>query len=428
MGLGVYLVGTLKAGTNRHDLLTQIQQESPLVTVPELRDLLTSDFADERLYVTLHPLSESAEFFFDDDQRLICSAKTNTCGPGYHAYLVDWLERLGARVGIDWKRNQPEGFGDETSYFVERNFETLQEEMYAWLKAICDILAESRHEEYKQLAVCMSLNGPRLSDSRHDTVTPLGPRDWAWYEQAKEDRACAAEFFCWWNRAADAEFWRKTALYFMWCEVSWSPVQSDGQYELYQTTLNCCEVALELDPLCAIPTDAKAELEELLAGQLSDDDVLLNMTSDRIGYCRRQLTRPLTGHWTVELPGYYYFQFDEEDGTCVYYFGGRTVRLSTFVFERDGQSPAGLEAIGTPNPLQPGEELIDDRHLEPPALAKLSWYEDEDEDDSYWLLSGRVGGGGGLCAASICYTDPDDKQWAIATLRSLKPPPANAQE
>jgi len=82
------------------------------------------------LYLELHPAEEDVRFFVDDHDYLICSARTSSAGPGYHAFLVELLEMIQGPAKISWIWDDEEKeFMDETTYFSKRDFNTLQMEM-----------------------------------------------------------------------------------------------------------------------------------------------------------------------------------------------------------------------------------------------------------------------------------------------------------
>lgn len=72
--------------------------------------------------VELHPAEEPVEFTIDNGT-LKFSAKTNSAGPGYHAYLVDTLETVERQLGLTWNWSDgSDDMGDETSFHSTRDF------------------------------------------------------------------------------------------------------------------------------------------------------------------------------------------------------------------------------------------------------------------------------------------------------------------
>ena len=54
----------------------------------------------------LHPAEEPFELRVEGDQ-LFAQGKTSSAGPGYHAFLIDWLERIAAEEGFTWTWTDP---------------------------------------------------------------------------------------------------------------------------------------------------------------------------------------------------------------------------------------------------------------------------------------------------------------------------------
>src|ERR1044071_3478953 len=56
---------------------------------------------DGRASVLLFPIEEPLELWLGED-RLWCSAKTSTAGPGYHAHVVEFLDLIAEDLGVGW--------------------------------------------------------------------------------------------------------------------------------------------------------------------------------------------------------------------------------------------------------------------------------------------------------------------------------------
>src|SRR5688572_6592187 len=120
MGLGIHI----KAEINKPSQFSKIQRTITENTSGLFTDFLSFSESENSLYVTLHPCEETVSFEYANDS-LICSAKTNSVGPGYHAYLVELLEKVGTELQIPWTWNLEEGeehYLDETDYYRHRDF------------------------------------------------------------------------------------------------------------------------------------------------------------------------------------------------------------------------------------------------------------------------------------------------------------------
>jgi hypothetical protein len=391
---------------------------------PTLRSVAGLHPGSECTEVFLHPVAENLELTLDRRGGIICSAKTSTCGPGYHAWVVELLERAGKNLGLAWTVSGEE-FGDETGYWTERSHEKLQDEMVEWLHEVAKlVLQKTAAEEFTDLMINMPLEFPTpKDDSHHFAITPMGPRTREWFElvaQSHSDaRRLAPAFFPWWNRGTDGDFWRGLGLVLAWGNLTWTIPQDDEQtasYRLAQTAFRRAQQA----GASGLPLEEMAEIDALLT---ADDDTPLPLPDrhpTRIGYRRRKVERPLTGNWHVTLPGYYYWQEEDDGRMKVYWYGDRTLRGSSITVERrDGRAADPLELIGEIEPpTDPTGETFDERHSDPPRWAVLERAEDDDAAE-YWSLSGRTGAPGELCFVTISFYDEADRDWALATWRSV---------
>jgi hypothetical protein len=113
MGLGLNLLAAVPRGGLRRQPGREAIFESITKTVNEFARRQPAPLSDwtwaatqgDVLHVSLFPVEEDIEFSVDS-QRVTCSAKTSTAGPGYHAHVIaarqldhraPWLLLLGAR-------------------------------------------------------------------------------------------------------------------------------------------------------------------------------------------------------------------------------------------------------------------------------------------------------------------------------------------
>jgi hypothetical protein len=431
MGLGLYVRAARlrkswwkRLGSDDDLAESLARQVVSAIDEPVLRDLAGVHPADSGLEVYLHPAAERLELI-RDGVAVICSAKTSTCGPGYHAYVVELLQRAGSKVGIDWTLDGD--YGDETGYWTDRSFERLQEQMAGWLHAVSGSIVKHA-AEYQNLMINMPLGFPTLADGgKHTIITPIEPRTAEWFELAARSREealrLAPGFFPWWNHGQDGEFWRGLGLVWAWGNLSWSPPTSDEERATYQLVLTAFQRAAAAGA-GGLPNDEIDEVASLLAADEDTDLPPADSFPMRIGYRRRRLRRPLTGRWQVTLPGYFYHGEENDGGTVVYWYGDRTVRGSSFtVTRRDGRAATAAEMVANMTPPEnPDAEVIDERASDPPGWATVEWK--DDENGCYWELTGQTGAVNDLCLTTICYEDEADREWAVNTWRTVSRPPA----
>jgi hypothetical protein len=392
---------------------------------PLLRSLADIHSGPQCTEVFLHPAAENLQLEPDRGGGVVCSAKTSTCGPGFHIHLVELLERAGEKLGLKWTASGNR-YQDETGYWTERSLERLQREMAGWLRRVAAMVIEQT--DATGLMINMSLGFPLPNSSDHFALTPMGPRTREWFElAAKSDEDAlrlAPSFFPWWDSGCTGDFWRGLGLVMSWCDLTWTIRQDDGERTNYEVVRQAFRKA-EQAGARGLPQEEIAEIDALLR---ANENTPLPQPDSRvsgIGYRRWRLQLPLTGHWFVALPGYY-FTADEDDGqTTVYWYGDRTVRGSSLTLSRaDGGVASAAELVADLEaPADPQVEVVDDRHSDPPGWAVIEL--SHDGERAHWALTGRTGAPNEICLTSIYFSDRSDRQWAIDTWRSVFRRPDN---
>jgi hypothetical protein len=422
LGLQVHAAPSRKScwpwSRNQGDAQALAEAIVAAIDEPALRGLAGIHPSPQCTEVFLHPAAENLQLEPDGRGGIVCSAKTSTCGPGFHAFVVDLLERAGQKLGLAWTA-AGDRFSDETGYWTERSLEKVQHEMAGWLHSVSAVVLEQT--DVSNLAINMPFGFPMPhDDTSHFALTPMGPRTREWFELAAQSHADAARlapaFFPWWNRGLTGDFWRGLGLVMAWGNLTWTIPQDDEERASYQLVQHAFRRAREAGA-SGLPTQEMAEIDSLLA---MDEDAPLPVPDrdpERIGYRRWRLDRPLTGHWLVALPGYY-FKGEENDGqTTVFWYGDRTVRGSSLAFERrDGRiAPAAEMVADLESPAD--AEVLDERQGDPPGWAVIE--RKVEDGEVQWELIGRTGAPNEICLTSIYFADKSDRQWAVETWRSI---------
>ncbi len=413
--------GVLRRAPSRDKVLEQIRKAvHEAVADPLMQPFVHIHAYEHTLSVMLHPAGSPLEFTWQPDHTIQAWAKTSTAGPGYHHYVVEVLNRVGRTCGLDWSWDG----ADESGYALTWNYEGLQDKMAELLQHMASLFADYGSKGYSDLAVNMPAGWARPKGAGF-VVSPVGPLSQEWWmevSQADEDRLgqLAEEFYPWWDREEDAAFWRKTGSVLMWCEVPWHPPVDDREREVCEAALECFKRAGTMDPSIEVPKAEMNELQELLA---RDPDAPAEPPRTAgIGYRRGTMAWPATGEWTVDLPGYFYEQIEEDGSEIVLWFDDRTVRLSSLTVSRkDGQPEPPREMLPDKEPDElRGAEVIDyeQGHLAGWAAIRRA----EEDGEQYWQLHGTMAAANTLAIATICYVDSDDKQWAIDAFKSLSHP------
>jgi hypothetical protein len=386
----------------------------------ELREsVLAVDGEDEALNVWLHP-AEAPVLFELKDGELACNAQTVAAGPGYHAFVVEALDALAQAYGLDWCWDQVEG--QQTELFGYRHggdYTALQRGMAAWLQALAQELLRS--EETGGLGICLPPDYRIVSE--HFAASPLGFWDREWFERTA---SCDAEgleqrarrFFPWWEQGFGADFWFKCGLTRAWLTVPWRSCNDEDEEQECRFVLDCFGKARQLDPTLKLPVNEIAQLEAVLKA----DDLTPPPDAEGIGFRRRMMRRGLPGAWTVELPGYWFDDLEDEDSTAVYWYADRTFRASAFVVEEQpGAPPTAAGLIGD---ADTDSEFIEFEREHLRGRAQIEQVEEDGE--LYWCLYGETAAHGNFCQVTISYQAEGDRDWALRTWRSVSMPDPRA--
>lgn len=420
MGLGLYIIselpkkGIFKKAIPEKEIFILIATELKKSLPPVFQNKYFSTTQDNKtLSVFLHPSEESVRFEIDNNT-LTCSAKTNSAGPGYHAYLVETLETIGKKLNLQWIWKNADGdIGDETSYFETRDFSKLQDEMLVWLKQVAEYF--NSLTDYTKLMLSMPLNYHVEGD--YFAISSLGYWNKEWFERINKKNITdlyddGLAFFPWWNKGFDSEFFLKSALVTAWVDLDWRTAFSDEDQMKCEFVLDCFSEAKSLNPDIALPLK---EIEEIR--QNLDKSLYPSVPKpEGIGFKRRIMKQNLTGKWTGLIPGYFYCDMENEQSTIVYWFNDRTIRGSSYEISGKNGKVISVDEILNDQPTREGLIYFDDG-------TQKGWAEitkNQENVEEYWMLSGRMAIPGHLSFLTICYNNENDKEWAIETWKTVR--------
>jgi hypothetical protein len=374
-----------------------------------LKDWYTSSASDGVLYVTLLPCEESVEFRVANG-RILCQAKTSTAGPGYHAYLVDVLDALRVGLGLDWRSG--DDAQDETEYLSHRVYSRLQAAMADWLRQLGRHLCE-RADGASPLLLGMSIGFRPVTSAFAASQMGEWPREWFERVVAADEAELARlaeRFFPWWERGLTPMTLRGLALARSWVDLRWVPPEDDDERRLCESILDCFTRARELDRDLELPGTEVQELAALLA----PDATLRAPRPEGIGFMRRDMALPFPGGWSIDLPGHYRSELEDDGKTQVYWFGGRTVRGSSLSFAP--KTPRTPEQLLGPASPEKGELPLS---LGCDGLAGKYTYSAAQDGEGF-VLTAQVAKHDGLCIISIYLEDEADRAWAESAAASVR--------
>lgn len=337
-------------------------------------------------------------------------ARTNSAGPGYHAFVVDLLARAGARAGVRWRA--PDGsmkFADDGDPVA------LQRAAMTWLRAVASSVSRSTS---RCRAVSLPSGFAIADDPR--IATPMGPRHEQWFAElagleGDDLLARGAESFPWWAPALDAHAWARLGVATAWVDVPWRRPTSSRENAACTFAKAALLRALELDPSAPVPRAELDAIVDLLARE--PDQRETPPSPEGLGYRRRDMLRPLPGPWHLAVPGYAHEALEHEGQTRVYWFDGWTLRGSSFSSARPVPAEELLADDGPP----PDHALS----YESGGLVARAYVERASEDSaqgprSYWVLCGAVAVPGELCRVTICFDGDAQRPTVERMWRSVR--------
>ncbi len=421
MGIGVYIQAPVRpAGPTgkqpgRDVLFRRVIQAFRDATGDDLlREMIGFQQVQHHMYVSLHPAAETVEFVWQPSGTLAVSVKTSSAGPGFHAHLVDLLGAAEREIGLDWDWRDPDG-GDESSYAILRDFGDLQDQMAGFCRDLGQMVSDFRRQRPKHLSMNMPVGFGRVDSP--EVVTPLGPVSWDWFEETRDStgrelaRRCRA-FLPWWSRRPDAEFWRKTGMAIAWTQLPYRRPVFAEERRAYELAQACFQRARRIDPYVSVDEDLRDEIADLLEAPPESEGKWQPPRPGRIGYLRNPLHRPATGLWTIRLPGYYPWRYEDVGGEVVFWFGQRTVRLSSL----EVKTAQRAESVSRSLLDQLSQEATDGGRsvqFTRGSVTGQGWIRPTRDDDAEsFILQGTVVAPESVAIVTISSGRPEDASWA----------------
>ncbi|MFO0804893.1 MAG: hypothetical protein U0791_17435 [Gemmataceae bacterium] len=379
------------------------------------------------LLASFHPAATPLELRLGGTGRVRANAITTPAGPGYHIHLCERLRQFAKEFDVTWDEDACQ---DPTGYFTTTDRQTCETHFLQWLGMVCGAAKEhaGRDPVFIGLPTSLGFTGPG------EVLTPLGPRRRAWLVEIDANPDAGRDFFPWWKPDPDAEFYANRALVRMWCEFPWRPPLTEDEGELTDQIANDLATAYKLDPASELPW--REWLEVLDAIENDDDGHTVNPADEAlheavtqqafesapappIGYLRQPVRRILSNGWSIEVPGSFAHEWDEEH-TWTAWDATRTVWFHPVGFTKpDGSHPTAAEAVAV------GRRSLPEGSPVPPidrdGLRGEAVYGEAEEDGrKVWRLSGVTATREHLVVCHIYSDSPADRAWAEATWHSLK--------
>ncbi|MDR2706530.1 MAG: hypothetical protein LBC02_12185 [Planctomycetaceae bacterium] len=267
--------------------------------------------------------------------QITCECQTNHVGPGFHAGVVDFLDKFARECDLSFELH------DEADYFTNRNFKQLQDKFNQWLSGVVHfVLEHANSNEYNSLMISWEttlyypeeIPGTVISSMGRFPIAKL-----AEYDQSKENiELLAKEFFIWNDLEKNARFYRNSALTELWTNCYFMPSSRSEQDQVINGQIIAfLEKAVAIDPTLPFPKREYIELCELHGVKGISVESLLDYTFlESIGY-RKKLINHQIGNLKISLPGYFLFEIQKQAGYDHLFYdnfveGWHELRLTAF--------------------------------------------------------------------------------------------------
>jgi hypothetical protein len=422
VNVGLNLLGQLGPRARKGTLLEDVeawfhrQGAGNLLGVRYERDALGRAF----LFLQLHPLSRGTRVVALGGGRIQVVADTAPVGPGYHAYHCDLLKRLGAELDIAWEPgNHDRGTGDPSGYFETGDEMALTRAVLHWFQEQAVAALVEARDTGRPVALLLSDDVQYVTDEA--VATPMGPKSLEWLELVAARPTHAIPIFPWWEPGDDARAMLSRAIGQMWTDVRWRPPLTKEEHGLLLEVTGLLEAVHAAHPSLDLPWREWSEIYRFLgaSGPVVQEVAAHADLVDGplIGYRRGNVRRRIMGGWSLEVPGSFAEKW-EDRSTWVGWDDGRSVWLSCFA-NRTGKAPEIPPQLALDDATTTWGEVLEYQTERVIGSALLDRSIDEDGQKA-WQLATRSAVAGHLAVATICYAVDDDRDWSLATWRSIQ--------
>ncbi|WP_124066006.1 hypothetical protein [Clostridium sp. E02] len=357
---------------------------------------------------------EGYVWFNWNKRKLHGESQTNIAGPGFHAAVIDFLEKLAINEKLKLKVE------DRTGYFIKRDFLVMRQKyFYQWFVNLIDLV--SGWGESGEYMFCWPAVFYIPAQQEGKLITHI--RSYSWKElngmiHSGLTVAFAKDFFVWNEQETDAWFYRNSALVLLNQSCYFMPSKRSMQ-DLYinRRIIELLETAYTMDAKMPFPQKAYLELCFLHEhAPMVMEEVVALQGEENIG-CRKHMVYRKIGNMSFGIPGN--FLYDETDRTMDHYYdgihyGGHDYYIYAAVFE-------GREAEFKERWFEQGKvEEIFDFDIEK-AKARLAFYEPEEKNgEMHYGVSAQVLYKDQRMNINITCRKPGEKNWALSLVKSIK--------
>lgn len=398
MSIGFYVAGTVekidtftrtaKRAAKKMGYIISVYENSACVTLCPLGDLVFTWMKD-----TESPAQWRVEM----------DCTTSQVGAGFHKAAIEFTEELGIQNIM---------LGDETGYYVHRDFDRMnREHFYPWLQNLLEFCRNQAKENGTgQILLCWDLDSYHPEEVDKTVVAPLGRYTWKYLTnilEHQEIETLADRFFLWGNEEKDALFYRNKALYALWVQCYFRPSSRSKQDKgINGSILADLEMAYQLNSKLPLPYEAYRDVCKLHHRKPAIPKTVSLLSFEfPIGY-RRQLVTEAFGPLRLTLPGSYRYEWEDNgngEGTnlwCDETINSPVWRVSGF------QSRQGDAAFS-----ERFEKGLHDlaEHEIPNGRIRYGWEQIREEDSLFWVVQAEVITGTWSYLITVAYDKPEER-------------------
>lgn len=341
MGLGLKAFSKLKHGLFGYGgdkMLQSLANEALTYCTRHGIESVYQGYVEGKIwYLSLHPAEEPVRFHSDYGEVLM-QARTSSAGPGYHAFVVGFLDHCEKALGLSWK------IDDETGYAASRDISALRAAMAEDLQQDTESPRSSEYARSEQFALSQPTEFNLVEPSY--VARPLGLCDLAFF-----DNPDPVAWYSWWDDGVTGEVVHRMALCQLWMHVPWHPARDDEEAKILVRAAGLARRAAEMGH--PLSEDDERDLATLMDGE----ELAAPGEPERIGFWRRPRRWSVPDGCSVIMPGYVYRSYEPEASRLRLTYGERAVQMDVYAADDDPTTVAYAEPTGElPWPGLPGRD------------------------------------------------------------------------
>lgn len=347
---------------------------------------------------------------------LLGESQTNIAGPGFHAAVIEFLERLAGLGKLKLK------VSDRTGYFRDRDFLKMRQKyFYQWFTELIKLV--SGWDDGKESVFCWPSGEFIPEKLKGKLITHIRPFSFGELKGMANSglpMAFARDFFIWNELHKDALYHRNCALALLNQSCFFMPsIRSEKDREVNDSIIHSLEAAFLMDPGLPFPKSEYLEICRLSDHEPVDVSRAAPFPEDTGVGCRRNTIYRRLGNLQFCLPGSFLLEEICVDHMDHYFdgpgYGGHDFYIYGVVLGRGGTAKFKDAWF-----LQGKKDAVY-RFQTEAGQAKVVVYRPEETDGALlYKLSAQV-----LCSEqrtniNITFRKPGEMEWALDLIKKIR--------